>query len=537
MDIRILCRLPRCLRSFVWAGLLLLILLAGFAARPAAGQIAPHRVEPGGIAIENSPQLFAVLSALSAAGVDVSPRASAIDPGYEKLRVDLQSLNGPATEALRQFYRDQQLGSPNENISRYISFALLVGPPPHFSYLLSHDQLPPDVLTIEGFQDVLTKFYAEAELERRWSQLAPAADREVVRLRAPLSQLILVSSSYLREVLKPAAGRSFTVYVEPLVGNHTNFRNFGDHYSVVVGSGSHPPLDDIRHSFLHYLLDPLPIRFRPLIDGTKPLFNIAARAPRLSVNYQQDYTSYFTECLVRAVELRLRRADPAALEAALIEADRSGFVLVRPLVARLQVFEKAEPAMHYYFPDLVRGIDVAAEQKRLQGIQFAEAEAQAEKSFTETTAHQPSDLERWLMRGERQIAVQDAAGAAATFDEILEKYPDLPRAVFGLAVASVLQGKADRAKQLFERIVALPASGGPPSSEAAPVEPGILAWSHVYLGRIHDLSEERELALNEYRAALTIAGAPENARTAADKGIATAYQPVKKRPRAEPQKQ
>ena len=34
-------------------------------------------------------------------------------------------------------------------------------------------------------------------------------------------------------------------------------------------------------------------------------------------------------------------------------------------------------------------------------------------------------------------------------------------------------------------------------------DPKVVAWSHVYLGRILDMKEDREGAMNEYRAALT----------------------------------
>jgi tetratricopeptide (TPR) repeat protein len=323
------------------------------------------------------------------------------------------------------------------------------------------------------------------------------------------------------------------VFVEPLVGNKINFRNFGDHYAVVVGNTSQPPLDDIRHAFLHFLLDPLPLRYRSIVDSKRALLEIAGRAPRLPVVYQQDFVAFFTECLIRAVELRLRRVASAQLEAALAEADSSGYVLERPLVQQLQIFEKAQPAMHYYFPDLVRGIDVAAEQKRLQGIQFAAADApeEAEDPHTEQVA----GLNRWLAQGDRQIAMQDAQGAAATFESILQKYPNLPRALYGLAVASVLQGNGERAKELFEKLVAAPPQTPAGQPAATTGDPGILAWSHVYLGRIHDLQGDRELAVNEYRAALAVQGAPEAARLAAQNGVAAAYKPAIKSSNAEPQ--
>ena len=34
-------------------------------------------------------------------------------------------------------------------------------------------------------------------------------------------------------------------------------------------------------------------------------------------------------------------------------------------------------------------------------------------------------------------------------------------------------------------------------------EPKVVAWSHIYLGRIFDLQEEREAAMDHYRAAVT----------------------------------
>lgn len=516
--------------------LLSLFLLGSMYSGAASGQVRGARPQPqqSPITIETSPQLFAVMSSLIAAGSDVEASGAAVTPARTQLRTDLQQLQGPATDALRQFYSDHQLANPGETLSRYVSFALVVGPPPKFNYQLSHDQLPPDVLAIEGFQDVLAKFYAEADLARYWANVAPEYSRESDRLQGPVRQIVLVSTSYLREILKPESNRSFTVLAEPLVGSKVNFRNFGDRYAIVIGNTERPPLDEIRHAFLHFLLDPLPLRFRPIVESKRVLLEIAGRAPRLPIVYQQDFVAFFTECLIRAVELRLRRMTPAQLDAVLAEADSSGYILERPLVQRLQIFEKAEPAMHYYFPDLVRGIDVAAEQKRLQGIQFAAADA-PEKA-EDPGVEQMAELNRWLAQGDRQIAQQDAQGAAATFESILQKYPSLPRALYGLAVASVLEGNGVRAKELFEKLVAAPARPQAGESAAMTADPGILAWSHVYLGRIHDMQGDRELAVNEYRAALAVQGAPEAARLAAQNGVAAAYKPSVKSSSAEPQR-
>jgi len=474
-----------------------------------------------GISVEPNAQLFATMCALDAAGFAADESTLAETPSRLALREDLLKMQGPSTEALRQFYRDHVLGDPGETLSRYIAFALLAGPPPEFRFPVKRELLPPDVLAIEGFQQILVNFYREAQLENRWATIQPEYARAAARYQSPVRRTVTVTNAYLRELLKPVYDRTFTVYVEPLVGNRTIFRNNGDHYGIVVGAGSQIPVDEIQHAYLHFMLDPLPLRHRKEVESKSALLNVAARAPRLPVQYQTDFLALADECLVKAVELRLRHLSPAQLDSSLAETDQSGFVLVRPLVGQLQKFEKAEPAMSYYFTDLIAGIGLAAEQRRLKTIRFAAAKTSAAtKQDASGSRAQASELESWLAEGNREIAAQDTAAAEATFEKILEKYPDDQRGVYGLAIASVLSGKAGRARELFEKLVAAPdpaSSAAQKSGETA--DPSILAWSHVYLGRIDDLEGERDLALAEYYAALAITGAPEAAYVAAQRGV------------------
>jgi hypothetical protein len=337
------------------------------------------------------------MCALDAAGFAAEESTLAETPSRLALREDLLKMQGPATEALRQFYRDHVLGDPGETLSRYVAFALLAGPPPEFRFQGKRELLPPDVLALEGFQQVLVNFYLEAHLEKRWATIEPEYARAAARYQSPLRRTVTVTNAYLRELLKPVYDRTFTVYVEPLVGNRTIFRNNGDHYGIVVGAGSQIPIDEIQHAYLHFMLDPLPLRHRKEVESKSALLNLAARAPRLPVQYQTDFLALTDECLIKAVELRLRHLSAAQLESALAEADQSGFVLVRPLVAQLQKFEKAEPAMSYYFTDLIAGIDVAAEQKRLKKISYAAATTAADpKQDAAGSKAQASELETWL---------------------------------------------------------------------------------------------------------------------------------------------
>jgi hypothetical protein len=457
-------------------------------------------------------------------GADAAPG----NPDLAQLRMQLRSLHGPATEALRDYYRQHALGDSGATLSRFITFALIAGPAPKFEPVLRREELPPDVRALDGFSEVLANFYEEAQIELLWRKFGPAYERAASSVREPLGQIVLVCTAYLRELVRPGV-RTFRVYVEPMVGNETNLRNIGDKY-VVVMSPAFPSFDLVRHAFLHYLLDPLPIRYREKLVGEQPLLFVADHAPRLPYEYRTDLTSFFTECFIRAVEFRVRRLPPAQLENEVNRVELDGFVLIRPLLKALSKFESSEPSMSLYFPDLLRSIDVVSEQQRLQSVKFAPVSdsepfrerAEGLGAKKENAGKAAYDLEAELSAAERMIAERDAAGAAEAFERILLKIPGQPRALYGLAVASVLQGDAEHARGLFEQVVAAAHADSP---EMRP-EPAVLAWSHIYLGRMHDLEDDREQALQEYRAALAIENASETARSAAQSGIEQAYRPA-----------
>lgn len=511
-----------CLAGFLFGACTLGLPAASAQVRPRSPAATGGSAEPFGVTAETSPQLYGVLCALDVAGFEEDPATMAAVPARAALREKLRQMNTPTAQALRQFYKDHALADAGETLARYVSFALVVGPPPRFSFLLDSDSLPPDALSLDGFQELLVRFYSEAHLDREWSLIEPEYDRELARYQGPLRLIVNVTSGYLREIVRPSGNRTFTVFVEPVVGGRINFREYGDHFAIVVGARNDLPIADLRHAYLHFLLDPLVVQHAALVFAKRSLLNIAARAPRLPVTYRDDFLALMDECLIHAVELRLDRVTPEKLEAALAQSDADGFILVRPLVQQLKIFEKAAPSMTLYFPDLLRGIDSQAEQQRLQKVAFAPADSGAPRRTEPGLGGRPvQEVDRWLAQAEQQLGQNDALAAAATFEKILVKYPDEARALYGRAIAAVYLKQGPLAEKLFERLVGVDEAGqvrGP-----AAHDPIILAWSHVYLGRIYDLQEERDRALTEYRAALAVGGAPDVAQAAAQKGIQSAY--------------
>lgn len=460
--------------------------------------------------------MFAVLCALQTAGYEADINPATINPVRAGLRPELAAKKGPAVDQLRAFYRDHELAAGDATLSRYVSFALVVKPAPDFEFTVPHEQLPPDVLALEGFNEVLSAYYREADIERLWARVAPEYAREVRRLERGVGESVFFSAGYLREMLQPQAQHSMIVYVEPMVGGRTNFRNYGGRYALVVDPAREIALDEVRHSFLHFMLDYLPLRYRAPVAGRKPLLDIASRAPRLSPELREDFTALLTECLIKAVELRVRHLPAAEMSAALDQAEGEGFILERAINAALDRYEKSELPMKTYYPRLLASLDFGAEARRLATVQFAalSAEAPATNVQPAPPPPEPSELDRWLAEGRQQLDAQDKA-AVATYERILAKYPDVARAQYGLAVASVIRGEAERAKTLLQKVIqTLSGTGGTPEAD-----PQTLAWAHIWLARIYDVEERRDLAVPEYRAALGVEGAPQSARSAAQRGL------------------
>src|SRR5258708_33164929 len=95
-----------------------------------------------------------------------------------------------------------------------------------------------------------------------------------------------------------------------------------------------------------------------------------------------------------------------------------------------------------------------------------------------------------------------------------EDQEDAGRALFILAEIGIRNKDMEGARTYFERAL------------QTAHEPKVIAWSHIYLGRIFDLKEDRFAALDQYRAALSTAGATlSEAKKAAQKGLEQPYEP------------
>jgi len=485
---------------------------------------APRRTAPTtNITVDGSEAMFTTMCALLAAGFESNVSAANWHPLRARLREQMQHQQGPAVDAVREFYKEHVVRDSGATLSRYIWFGLLSGPAPKFQITLRRDDLPTEVLALDGFSEILSNYYQEQKIGRLWRDLQPIYNREIEKVHDPVSQIVFVTTGYLRQLQDPTTPRTFIVILEPLVGRITNVRNSGEHYSIVLSGSDDIPTDIVRHAFLHFLLDPLPQQYPHILAVKRPLYEKAAQAPRLTPDLKDDFSSYFAECLVRAVELKLKRLSPGERDAAMDRDDADGYVLVRPIFLGLAKYESSEPSMALYFPDLVRGINLPAETKRIEGIQFASAdrgqnaddpaseEVTRHKVAQPTTVPNDADAIAALTDGERRIAEKNPRAAELSFQKVLARYPDQIRAWYGLGLVALLDHDGPRAKEVFGRLTT--------GEHAATEDPMVLTWSHVYLARIYDDEGRQGLAKSEFQAALAVPGGPDLARQAAQKGL------------------
>jgi tetratricopeptide (TPR) repeat protein len=476
------------------------------------------------ISLDTNETLFAVLAAMNTCGYDVDLNVS--DAQRLNIRAEVQhNLRGSdeaqATMAkMCEWYQAHRSRDAAHDLSQYVSLALYLQGPPHFLPRIKEDDLPPDAVPIAGFGALLERFYEKAQLHSIWERHRANYAALVERYHVPLAKMVFDNEIYLRMQSGGYLGRTFTIYLDFLGDpNQANARNYGTDYYVVVFPSPDPnsraplKMEEIRHAFLHYLLDPLADKHYSAIKRLDPLLQSVKRAP-LEESFRTDISLLVTECLVRAIEIRTtgtKQTAEAMRSQAVDDAVKQGYILTRYFYDAMLKFEKDQPGLRTAYLDILEGIDVKAEQKAAAEVQFADV--------TAPELVQLSRLEdrRMLGTAEKRLAAGDAKGAQELAQQALDKkIGDQGRALFILAQVAVANKNREGALENFQKAI------------QATKDPKVVGWSHVYLGRILDMKEDREAALNEYRAALTTGAELPEVKAAAERGLQQAYEPPAK---------
>ena len=380
-------------------------------------------------------------------------------------------------------------------------------------------ELPPDAETVAGMVPLMQAFSKKIGLHAIWERRR-ARYSELARVyHEPLAKMTFDTEIYLRLPSSGYLGRQFTVYLDAMgAPGQTNARNYASDFYVVISptASTTIKMQQIRHTYLHYLLDPLALKNGDSFKRLEPLLGDVKNAP-MDEAFKSNISLLVTECLVRAVEERMlpRKTSEAEHAQNLEAADKEGYVLTRYFYDALGRFEKDPAGMRNAYADLVGQIEIGKEMKRASQIQFA---TEAAPELLRLAGHQN---ERLLVNAERRLAAGDPETAQKLAQQALDDpAEDSGRALFILAEIATANRDMDGARAYFEKAL------------QSAREPKVIAWSHIYLGRIFDLKEDRLAAVDEYRAAMNAAGTtlPE-VKLAAQRGLDQPYEPpVAKQP-------
>ena len=504
----------------------------------APAQKAPALIDPAGpsFSLQTSEALFDIAVALNACGYDNGLADS--DPIRAHVREQVnQATEQSATaradrDQLCLFIDQHHLTEASRDLAQYVSLALYVTAPPALQPSVDEVDMPPDSTTVEGILPLLQKFATDIDLHVIWVGNHGAYDALTDRLHDPLTTMIVDTNVYLKMPASTYNSRRFLVVLAPMLSSaQTNARIYGSNYIVVASpsKGETLHMQEVRHTYLHYEIEPLIYARSGAIDRLEPFLKVVQNAP-IDYRYRADIMSLVVECMIRAIEARTmdtgidRKPIPAniarndldrayrehnqamAKDAAVRQAsvDRSmqeGFVLTQYFYKELIAFEKTPASLKETIGQMVYGMDVPEEIGHVKHIEF---EAQGTEDVVQEAPARPTGLDL----AEMDVEKGDGPGAAALAQKALNQHDaDPARAYFILARADLMNGKMEDAQTAFQQSVKL-------GQDAR-----LLAWSHIYLGRILDVEQEREQALAEYKLALSSRDGQPDTKEAAEDGL------------------
>ena len=493
--------------------------------------------------LEVSEPLFQMAAALNACGYDADLDKSA--PVRQQVRAEMNDALQASEEArvsrdaLCTYITQHHLADTGLDVGQYVSLALYLSPPPELTPNVDEPDLPPQALQVVNVLPLLRDFSSKLDLHVIWLQHRAQYEAMVARVHDPMTRMILDTNIYLHQPVSSYDGRRFLVLLEPMLSpNLTNARIYGSDYIIVTSpdnsSGDPVRMDQIRHIYLHYVVEPMVYSRGSAMERIQPVLRSVQDAP-LEFFYKSDAVALITECLIKAIEAHMyeiaapRPKKPSAVRArteadnytaAKAEYDRQTVVAQNQLVAldesqgwtltgyfyqALSEMGKNGDGLRDEIAPMIYGMDVDHERRHAEQITFAKTSSVDPLR----PAAKPHAIE-----GMELAELDLMSGNTGDASELAEKAMTDPKADHGraqyvLARIDLMQGDPDKAMHGFQQTLTLSK------------DPRTVAWSHIYLGRLYDAMNppDRNRAMAEYSAALANRDSRPDTRLAAESGL------------------
>jgi len=509
---------------------------------------APSLIDPAGptISLISSEPVFIMAAALNVCGYDegLDQSAAVRKRVREEINDALAKSEDARTkrDALCLYVAQHRMTGTEADVSQYVSLSLYLTPPPELEVTADLTEMPPDATQVAEVVPLLKAFAQAVDLHGIWLTVHRIYDDAAAQVHDSLSAMIVNTNLYLKMPASTYDGRRFIVVIEPMLSpGMVNARIYGTDYIVVVS-----PVDgkirmtDVRHAYLHYVIDPLLLARANAVDRTQPILKEIRDAP-IAFRYRSDTVVLTIECLIKAIEARtmdtgvpiykipsnvdrselpryeherqvtLEKAE--AVRVATVQHDMAqGFVLTQYFFEQMMQFEKDPASLKDTIGEMVYSMDVDQQVHRARNVVF---DKEADEDVLQRS--QPRKL-TGLDLAEAKLSTGDAAAARAIADKVLagqtdsvQSVADGARAHFILARVDLMTAQPEQAIDEFQKTL------------ATSKQQRLLAWSHIYLGRMFDLQCDRDKAVSEYKEALVVRDGQQDTRIAAERGVKAPY--------------
>jgi tetratricopeptide (TPR) repeat protein len=202
---------------------------------------------------------------------------------------------------------------------------------------------------------------------------------------------------------------------------------------------------------------------------------------------------------------------------------RQGYVLTQYFYEQLLEFEKDPASLKDTIGEMVYSMDVDQQVHRARQTEFdkvADEDVLQQSKPRQLTGMELAEAK--LAAGDIDAARAIAQKSLASQSDTIASTADAAHAHFILARVDLMSFHPNETSDEIEKTVD-DAVAQFQKTLATSKEQRLIAWSHIYLGRILDLECKRDEAVAEYKEALDSRDGQLDTRVAAERGVKTAY--------------
>ncbi len=414
------------------------------------------------ITFKSDARVFAVMTALNAAGFDYERAGKTLSPERQAVRQQLDGVDPDLILRLKTYYEShRRYRDEGRESADYISLALLLSDVADLTFPEETDHLPADILPLRGFADLVRELYAPARVAELWSGYIKRYELEVERYRPVLENLIHQTLRYFRIGPRRVLDRTIIFIPDLLNAKDTvNARNLERVYYVIVGPADDPAGNYValQHEYLHVLIDPLIEKYVARMDEDANLLRLANKQPQLKPEYRDRILLILAESMIESLILRMHPPDDPKRE--IVGFFRRGLVALPSFYRHLVEYESSELLSFPAYAELLLQDLGEDSLKEAESAVAAMEESLAEEASKLQEA-QARDRQR-VERKNRIILLLNEAGklmakkqfqeAGQRLEELLREDPGNTNGLFYMAQVSSQTGDLKRAFVYYERV-------------------------------------------------------------------------------------